>query len=41
MKVSVLNLVPLRHGESFKVAMVAMVRLAKRVEDLGYTNTFN
>ena len=37
MKVSVLNLVPLRHGESFKDAMDAMVRLAKRVEDLGYT----
>ncbi len=37
MKVFVLNLVPLRHGESFKDAMDAMVRLAKRVEDLGYT----
>ncbi|ERK60020.1 luciferase family oxidoreductase, FMN-dependent, PP_0088 family [Gemella bergeri ATCC 700627] len=37
MRLSVLNLVPLRQDESFKDAMDAMVRLAKKVEKLGYT----
>ena len=30
MKVSILNLVPLRQGESYKVAMDRMVSLAKK-----------
>ena len=37
MKVSILNLVPLRQGESYKVAMDRMVSLAKKAEELGYT----
>ncbi|AME09183.1 MULTISPECIES: LLM class flavin-dependent oxidoreductase [Gemella] len=37
MRLSVLNLVPLRQDESFKDAIDAMVRLAKKVEKLGYT----
>lgn len=36
MKLSVLNLVPLRQGDSYKDAMDAMIRLAKKVEDFGY-----
>nr|WP_275582177.1 LLM class flavin-dependent oxidoreductase [Streptococcus loxodontisalivarius] len=31
-----MNLVPLRQGQNFKDAMDAMVRLAQKVEDLGY-----
>ena len=37
MKVSILNLVPLRQGESYKAAMERMVNLAKKAEELGYT----
>ena len=37
MKVSILNLVPLRQGESYKEAMDRMVNLAKKAEELGYT----
>lgn len=37
MKLSVLNLVPLRQGEDFKDAIDGMVRLAKKVESFGYT----
>lgn len=36
MKYSVLNLVPLREGQSFKEAMDDMVELAKKVEEYGY-----
>lgn len=36
MKISVLNLAPLRQGETFKDAMDAMVRLVQKVEKLGY-----
>lgn len=36
MKVSVLDLVPLREGQSYKEALEAMIRLAKKVESLGY-----
>lgn len=36
MKLSVLNLAPLRQGESFKQAIDAMVRLAQKIEELGY-----
>ena len=36
MKLSVLNLAPLRSGENFKDAIDAMVRLAQKTEQLGY-----
>ncbi|MCF2706082.1 LLM class flavin-dependent oxidoreductase [Arcanobacterium haemolyticum] len=36
MKVSVLNLVPLRDGQNYRQAMESMVRLAQRVESYGY-----
>lgn len=36
MKYSVLNLVPLREGQSFKEAMDDMIELAKKVEEYGY-----
>lgn len=36
MKYSVLNLVPLREGQSFKEAIEDMVELAKKVEEYGY-----
>ncbi|MGX7112222.1 LLM class flavin-dependent oxidoreductase [Gemella cuniculi] len=37
MKLSVLNLAPLRDGDSFKDAIDAMVRLAEKTEEFGYT----
>lgn len=36
MKVSVLNLAPVRQGKTYKDAMDEMVRLAQKVEQLGY-----
>lgn len=36
MKYSILNLVPLRDGQTFKEAIDNMVRLAKKAEELGY-----
>ena len=32
MKISILNLAPLRQGESFKDAIDAMIRLAKKAD---------
>ncbi len=36
MKISILNLAPLRQGENFKDAIDAMIRLAKKADELGY-----
>lgn len=36
MKISILNLAPLRQGQNFKDAIDAMVKLAKKAEELGY-----
>ena len=36
MKLSVLNLAPLRVGQNFRDSMDAMVRLAQKTEELGY-----
>ena len=36
MKISILNLAPLRQGENFKDAIDAMIRLAKKADGLGY-----
>ena len=36
MKISILNLAPLRQGQNFKDAIDAMVKLAKKADELGY-----
>lgn len=36
MKISILNLAPLRQGQNFKDAIDAMIKLAKKADELGY-----
>jgi len=36
MKISILNLAPLRQGQNFKDAIDSMVKLAKKADELGY-----